>query len=362
MAKRTHLYWTPCSAHCIDLMIEDIGKIQITKIKYAKEQAGKHVAGFVTMPTFWSNIVYILKLMVPVVCALLLVDGKKKPSMGYIYQAMKKAKESISSSFNDDENKSYHVFVSVAKFQRNPKSDLISLKTPSFKNLQSKTSHVRPIFNINSTAEFSSKQSYASVAHGEMRPRDVYQTNVDNIKSIQLGEDDLIKVKDTSIVVLDKEHRSTIENVNPNETLDDFVKQIVEDKDVIKASGQGHQSDDFIPPDIKKDIAINDEATPRVVNAGDLSSSNTIKEEHIITYKEKFFEEDVLELSKPLSFENFIKEKKEYSRSSNSSRSEESWDSGNNSRQDRKGWIRGFLVIKPPSILPYYTTTVRYSA
>ncbi|GJT83225.1 3-hydroxyisobutyryl-CoA hydrolase 1-like protein [Tanacetum coccineum] len=28
MAKSTHLYWTPCVAHCIDLMLEDIGKIQ----------------------------------------------------------------------------------------------------------------------------------------------------------------------------------------------------------------------------------------------------------------------------------------------------------------------------------------------
>ncbi|KAK9698038.1 hypothetical protein RND81_08G078200 [Saponaria officinalis] len=26
-AKRPHLYWTPCAAHCIDLMLEDIGKI-----------------------------------------------------------------------------------------------------------------------------------------------------------------------------------------------------------------------------------------------------------------------------------------------------------------------------------------------
>ncbi|GJU30230.1 RNA-directed DNA polymerase, eukaryota, reverse transcriptase zinc-binding domain protein [Tanacetum coccineum] len=78
---------------------------------------------------------------------------------------------------------SYHVFVSVAKFQRNPKSDSISLKKTSSENLQPKTSHVRPIFNTNSTVELSSKQSYASIAH---------------------GEDDLIKVEDTSTMVLDK--------------------------------------------------------------------------------------------------------------------------------------------------------------
>lgn len=26
-ATRPHLYWTPCAVHCIDLMLEDIGKI-----------------------------------------------------------------------------------------------------------------------------------------------------------------------------------------------------------------------------------------------------------------------------------------------------------------------------------------------
>ena len=25
--KRPHLYWTPCAAHCLDLMLEDIGKL-----------------------------------------------------------------------------------------------------------------------------------------------------------------------------------------------------------------------------------------------------------------------------------------------------------------------------------------------
>ncbi|KAL6536199.1 hypothetical protein OROGR_012771 [Orobanche gracilis] len=31
MAKRPHLYWTPCAAHCIDLILEDIGKLSTFK-------------------------------------------------------------------------------------------------------------------------------------------------------------------------------------------------------------------------------------------------------------------------------------------------------------------------------------------
>ena len=35
--KRKHLYWTPCAAHCSDLMLEDIGKIP--EIKKTLERA-----------------------------------------------------------------------------------------------------------------------------------------------------------------------------------------------------------------------------------------------------------------------------------------------------------------------------------
>ncbi|KAF8379273.1 hypothetical protein HHK36_028705 [Tetracentron sinense] len=45
--------------------------------------------------TFWNNIVYAMKITAPLVCVLRLVDGEKKPPMGYIYEAMDRAKETI---------------------------------------------------------------------------------------------------------------------------------------------------------------------------------------------------------------------------------------------------------------------------
>ncbi|CAI9299642.1 unnamed protein product [Lactuca saligna] len=75
-AKREHLYWTPCAAHCLDLMLEDIGK----KVpKSGKRQSG---------PTK-------IKLQKK------LVDGEKYPTMGYIYEAMDRAKEAIRDSFSN---------------------------------------------------------------------------------------------------------------------------------------------------------------------------------------------------------------------------------------------------------------------
>ncbi|GJT00777.1 hypothetical protein Tco_0821946 [Tanacetum coccineum] len=138
-----------------------------------------------------------------------------------------------------------------------------------------------------------------------------------------------------------EEHISINENVDLNETFDNFIKHTAEDKDILKASAQGHQLDDSNPPDIKKDFAINDEATPRVVNVGDFSSLDTVKDEHIVTYKENFFEEDVSDISKPLGFEKFVKENKKCSRSPNSSRSGK-----------KNGWMMLDSIDEGPLVYP----------
>ncbi|XP_042465661.1 uncharacterized protein LOC122048123 [Zingiber officinale] len=44
MIERQHLFWSPCAAHCIDLMLEDIGKT--TKVKKCVEKA-KQIMSFI---------------------------------------------------------------------------------------------------------------------------------------------------------------------------------------------------------------------------------------------------------------------------------------------------------------------------
>ncbi|XP_057967191.1 uncharacterized protein LOC131157223 [Malania oleifera] len=78
--------------------------------KWAKEAVGKRAATIVLMPTFWSTIVYALKLTGPLVCVLRLVDGEKKLAMGYIYEAMDRAKEAIAKAFGEREDKFKEAF------------------------------------------------------------------------------------------------------------------------------------------------------------------------------------------------------------------------------------------------------------
>ncbi|KAG4946995.1 hypothetical protein JHK87_043002 [Glycine soja] len=169
--KRKHIYWTPCTTHCIDLMLEDIGKLPLIRktirrainlvgfiyahsstlsllrnctnkrewVRHAitrfatsyltlerlhkeKDDAilsrkgpGKKTAKVVLMPSFWNSVVYTLKVMASLVIVIRLVDGERKPAMGYIYEAMDKAKETIIKSFNNNESKYKDVFAIIDK-------------------------------------------------------------------------------------------------------------------------------------------------------------------------------------------------------------------------------------------------------
>ncbi|KAL6340001.1 hypothetical protein AAG906_038836 [Vitis piasezkii] len=145
---------TPCAAHCIDLMLEDIGKLnfhattlsrarQVVKFIYGhtwvlslmrtftKNHELLHptitrfATAFLTLqslykqkqaliamfsskkwcvktrstmlfnPNFWSHVVFCIKTTVPLVSVLRDVDSKEKPAMSYIYELMDSAKEKI---------------------------------------------------------------------------------------------------------------------------------------------------------------------------------------------------------------------------------------------------------------------------
>nr|VDD32659.1 unnamed protein product [Brassica oleracea] len=101
-AKCPHLFWTPCAAHCIDLMLEDIGKI-------CCEERNEEV--------------YVCQCLHLLPCSssqhdekvLRMVDGEKKPAMGYINAAMDRAKETNAKSFKWKKEKYEKVFEMVDK-------------------------------------------------------------------------------------------------------------------------------------------------------------------------------------------------------------------------------------------------------
>ncbi|KAH0640026.1 hypothetical protein KY285_036612 [Solanum tuberosum] len=84
MGAYPHIYWTPCAAHCINLMFGDIFKVK----PYA----------------------FALTVCGPLTKVLRLVDEEKTPPMGYIYEAMDRAKETIESGFRGIKKQNEKVF------------------------------------------------------------------------------------------------------------------------------------------------------------------------------------------------------------------------------------------------------------
>jgi len=81
--------------------------------KLFKEAKGREATKIVLMPSFWNQVVFTLKVMTPLVHVLRLVDGERKAAMGYTYEVMEKAKETIAKSFNKDESKYNNVFIII---------------------------------------------------------------------------------------------------------------------------------------------------------------------------------------------------------------------------------------------------------
>ncbi|XP_059659121.1 uncharacterized protein LOC132305503 [Cornus florida] len=86
-----------------------------SRSKWAKEEAGKRVASYVLMPSFWNNIVFSLKVSGSLIPVLRLLDSEKKPPMGYIYAVMDRAKKTIAKSFGEVEDKYNDIFEIIDK-------------------------------------------------------------------------------------------------------------------------------------------------------------------------------------------------------------------------------------------------------
>ncbi|KAL0005005.1 hypothetical protein SO802_012566 [Lithocarpus litseifolius] len=78
--------------------------------RWAKEANVKRVVETILMPSFGNTIVYILKVMGPLVRVLCLVNNKRKPAMGYSYEVMDRAKEAIIIAFNENEERYSDIF------------------------------------------------------------------------------------------------------------------------------------------------------------------------------------------------------------------------------------------------------------
>ncbi|RVW44978.1 hypothetical protein CK203_077967 [Vitis vinifera] len=109
LMKKYNLYWTPCAAHCIDLIFEDIGKRpnvievinnarKITNFIYNHgwllAQMRKYCGGDIVRPGT-TRLTNIVSLYEPLYVVLRLVDSKVVPTMPFVYELMHVMKENL---------------------------------------------------------------------------------------------------------------------------------------------------------------------------------------------------------------------------------------------------------------------------
>ncbi|KAL8492718.1 hypothetical protein ACS0TY_024059 [Phlomoides rotata] len=161
-AKYPGIYWSPCSAHCINLTLEDVGKMdlvqecvvlgsRITKFvynhkwplawlrqmdatrfstnfitlkslydhkehleamvicpdykKFLKTEKGRGVKDTVWNHMFWNNCLIIVKIMEPLIRLLCICDTDEKPSLDYVYDGLSRAIRGTNEIFNNQESK-----------------------------------------------------------------------------------------------------------------------------------------------------------------------------------------------------------------------------------------------------------------
>ena len=72
-----------------------------TNHRLAKSAAGKAVSAIILDSKFWNDCLNIARLMAPIIPLLRIVDGDEKPSMGYVYEGMQRAKNAVKEMFRN---------------------------------------------------------------------------------------------------------------------------------------------------------------------------------------------------------------------------------------------------------------------
>lgn len=75
-----------------------------TKCKWSRSVKGQVASAIVLSIPFWNSVTLCLNVFAPLVKVLRLVDGDRKPSMGFLHGELKQAKEDIKVAFKNVEN------------------------------------------------------------------------------------------------------------------------------------------------------------------------------------------------------------------------------------------------------------------
>jgi hypothetical protein len=96
-------------------------------LKDVKSKKGKDATAIILNPTFWKDVKLTLTVFEPLVKVLRLVDGDVKPSMGFVYGELLKAKREIKEAFGNIESRFKEVIAVIDKKMKGRLDSLLHL-------------------------------------------------------------------------------------------------------------------------------------------------------------------------------------------------------------------------------------------
>lgn len=96
-----------------------------TSHKLAKTSAGKVVSAIILDNKFWDDCFLIARLVAPIIRVLRIVDGDEKPSLGYVYEGMQRAKNAIKEMFRNRKSQyKLYTYLIKARWDKHLKRNL----------------------------------------------------------------------------------------------------------------------------------------------------------------------------------------------------------------------------------------------
>ncbi|XP_052116555.1 uncharacterized protein LOC110280486 [Arachis duranensis] len=160
--KYDNIYWSPCAAHCLNLILKDISsmahisnlatrasKITVfvynhtsifdrkkelqqlvvdsifTDHKLGRSATGRAVSAIILDAKFWDDCFTVCKLVSPLIYLLRVVDADDPPSLGYVYEGMLRAEDAIKEMFRQSKT-AYQPYTDIinSRWDKHLKKDL----------------------------------------------------------------------------------------------------------------------------------------------------------------------------------------------------------------------------------------------
>ncbi|XP_057724112.1 uncharacterized protein LOC130940079 [Arachis stenosperma] len=126
--KYENIYWSPCAAHCLNLILKDVSSmahISILASRASKITVFVAASAIILDSKFWDDFFTTCKIVDPLIKLLRIVDADDKPPLRYVYEGMLRAEDATKEMFKQNKT-AYQLYTDIinSRWNKHLKKDL----------------------------------------------------------------------------------------------------------------------------------------------------------------------------------------------------------------------------------------------